>query len=827
MKLAKKILAVLLAATLLASCFALFSSAQAPTITLDSLDDMLEYHTCNEVYVNEFYDQTEFAEGAAEFNYPLNKVTEFGKYISSANYVASKIIVDPDNEDNKILALESLGKSYSGSIARYSASTSDSTALTDRLIVDFDVKVNDENEQGCYIQLSVNNQVYFKLNLSNAEKPAFSYFSYDPNGTLKHPVTRELSGMAPEFNKWYTITAVMNFSDNLFSVEVFERDNPQNKISTGNVKFNLDTKIIKDSKGNIGPTSVDITLFSTKKDSQTTVYFDNVEMYKGSFVRDTRTPQDTFNKYLVAVDEIANASSLSFDDKLSIAHFYDKVFFDEEVGFLYTPDEGTAKYDEVMLIKEGVREYVNNKYAAALVRKTKELGPDADTGYHDRVDLYELLMRCDEYLPDDRNELLALEGIDENGEYGNVRVDDVLAAKQTYENEPAVCERIKQHSIRFVNLISGFDYDNDDYAYIKNFIDSLSDCDKCDGTFKYAEEVGVTEDDPKYKYQYAALAIEEYNAIKLAFAEMDANASTFASAVFAMKDEPQKTKGFGALYENYLKASSVFSNGTVHESLNIDTYPDVYGISMRECIDIYYLREAYVQQRVTECEEFIRLMSAAEASATYRKTLESLDAAVVYIDEDINNKSVETEYAGVNEAIAAYYALREKLADDVVNADAYKAAVNAIDISAPYTKLKASVADALALKEKGDVVGVVGVEEANIKLYEAEFKVKALEGNSETLVASVSSLKDAKTLAERRELIFIATNAAKGAEDSITGVKAAREALLEETAKFNQDVAAANAGFNTAVRNTLDVSSATAPSADVYKMADIIKALLK
>ncbi len=824
MKLAKKILAVLLAATLLASCFALFSSAQAPTITLDSLDDMLEYHTCNEVYVNEFYDEVEFDAGVAEVDYPNKQVTDISRYLFNKTYVAAKLALDPDNSSNKILAVKSLGKNYTGMTARYIANKT--TAISESIVVSFDVKVEDDNAQGCYVQLSANNQMYFKLDLSNAETPAFSYFSYDPNGTLKYPVTRELAGMDPEFNKWYTITAVMNFSDNLLSVEVFERDNPQNKISTGNVKFNLDTKIIKDSKGNIGPTSVDITLFSTKKDSQTTVYFDNVEMYKGSFVRDTRTPQDTFNKYLVAVDGIANASSTSFDDKLKIADFYEKVFLNEELGILYDPQPDTANYEDVERIKSGAREYVNNKYAAILVSNMNKLASGA-VGYYDRIDLCDLTTPYVDFLPDDRDELLALDGIDENGEDGNVKADDILAAKQTYENELAMRERVKQHSIRFVNLISGFDYDNDDYAYIKNFIDSLSDCDKCDGTFKYAEEVGVTEDDPKYKYQYAALAIEEYNAIKLAFAEMDANASTFASAVFAMKDEPQKTKGFGALYENYLKASSVFSNGTVHESLNIDTYPDVYGISMRECIDIYYLREAYVQQRVTECEEFIRLMSAAEASATYRKTLESLDAAVVYIDEDINNKSVETEYAGVNEAIAAYYALREKLADDVVNADAYKAAVNAIDISAPYTKLKASVADALALKEKGDVVGVVGVEEANIKLYEAEFKVKALEGNSETLVASVSSLKDAKTLAERRELIFIATNAAKGAEDSITGVKAAREALLEETAKFNQDVAAANAGFNTAVRNTLDVSSATAPSADVYKMADIIKALLK
>lgn len=832
MNFVKKLFAVLLAVTISVSCFALFSSAEAPKLSLDDLDAVFEHHDYGDmVYSNETYDDK--AEGA---------YAKFGGFGKPYNYtvsssVTSNVAVDGNGGTNKVLKLASTGKSSTTSQTDVAASyfyNNKQVKMSDKLVVSFDVKIVDENKDGCYLTITLNNidaVKYFNVNFDDGNNPVFEYYGYvAEKGETRN--TYAMEGLTPEYGKWYTVEAVFNCAENQFVVDVFERDNPQNKTTSGNVMFAPESCDLTDKNEDVGIHYAKVALRSIKADSTTEAYLDNLAIYAGSFIRDVVNPQDEINRFIVGVDDMAKVASTA-EEKLEIANFYNKTFFDEEYGMLYAPDEDSAKYTEVTAIKTAAKKYVNTNFAQALINNAGAYTNKTVTAYYDLIKLHEDTEIYDAYFSADEAELLLLEGVDENGENGNVKASDILSAKKAYGDIPVAVEKIKQHSIRFVNLVAAFDYTSTDYEYIESFILAAADCSACDATFKYAEELGLDEDDDNYKYEYAALALEEYGNINLTLSEIKANAGIFMSAVIAMPDNPHKMmQGFGALYSNYLKAGSVFipdsaNSGTVHESLDPATYPDVAGVSLESCIEKYLRIKAFIDPRAYEADEFISLVNSAATAAAYRNTLALLNEAALYLDTDVDNKSIETEYPGVPAAIATYNALREKLAANVAAADAYKTAVNAINIEASYTELKASVEAALALKEAGAVVGIDGVKEANVKFLEAEAKVKALEGNSSTLKAAVNALKNAETLAERRELIFIANKAAAGAEDSISGVTAARAELEAAIAQFNADVAAANTGFFTAVKNAADVTSSTADSSNVYKMADIVNALLK
>ena len=109
----------------------------------------------------------------------------------------------------------------------------------------------------------------------------------------------------------------------------------------------------------------------------------------------------------------------------------------------------------------------------------------------------------------------------------------------------------------------------------------------------------------------------------------------------------------------------------------------------------------------------------------------------------------------------------------------------------------------------------------------AESKIATLEGHSSTLIASVKALKTAETLAERRNLIYIAMNAKDNCEKSISGVSEAKADLESLIAKYNEDVARVNALFATAVEKACSAVSSVAPTDAVSLSANVVAVLNK
>ena len=317
---------------------------------------------------------------------------------------------------------------------------------------------------------------------------------------------------------------------------------------------------------------------------------------------------------------------------------------------------------------------------------------------------------------------------------------------------------------------------------------------------------------PNTIYPTVADAYAEYLALEAKIAAIEANVNIFVPAVLAMDttqnetvsaESPFLTANFETLYENYLIASTVYKNGTVHPSLDPSTF---VGADLQTLVSEFEAKKAYIEARITECNAFVSIINGAEASTYFVTLVAELQNAALYLDAD-KQYSLE-KYEGVEEAIALYSTLLDRVAKNRADAAAYIAAVNEIDLDAGYTALRAKVDAALLLQEDGSVTGIEGIEAADIKLAKALSKVETLEGYSATLINTVAQIKNAKTLAERRALIYTALSVKDNAETSISGVSAAKTELDNAVKAYNDDVAALNTLFGSVVSDAGSVISA-------------------
>ena len=383
-----------------------------------------------------------------------------------------------------------------------------------------------------------------------------------------------------------------------------------------------------------------------------------------------------------------------------------------------------------------------------------------------------------------------------------------------------------QYCIAFVkNLEENYSPKNTDFQVMKIKYASLSALvDKLEPTFKYSDVNKNT------KYPTVADAIVEYRNLEITIATITKNASEiFIPAVSQMKiekaeavskDSPYLTVNFEELYQYYLTAKSVYTDGSVHDSLDPSTYP-----GLLEAVEQYETFEKYILDRVAESSAFVAAINGANSSSYYKTITSQLAEAAYYLDGNVE-KSLE-KYTGVEEAVALYEQLCAKLTDTVSNADAYIAAVAALNTDADYTALKTAVSNISSLKEKFNLIGYEGLEAANMKFAVAEAKVASVEGHSSTLKAAVAALKNAETLSERRTLIYVAINARDNAVESISGVTAAKAELEAYIKQYNDDVARVNALFSGVVKNSCVSISSAAPTDSVVGAGKVVAALLK
>lgn len=785
MKFAKKLAVVLLMLALLVSSSAIFASAE---FTEDNIEDVLEYY-CTNVYVREDLNTLD-AEGVHE----------------ALLYSSHEMVKDPKDEENSVWHIVPGDMRNANLVMNLGEQPVDKLVLSTKLMLGEPAADEDESTIEKAPKLNFN----IRLHKENGLYDASSFFSFDcQSGKIIYYSYSEESGrldtanvleQAPVYGVWYELDFIFNFEKGSYG---FTLKNGDNEISINDV-----------SVGPFVATSELRMLLTESRKAQ--LWLDTIDLYEGSFLRDTTDAgkSATTVDYLKKLDALSK-TDISLETKLRIAEVYRVLLIEKS----FTPDTEIADYDEVVSLIDSDFAYINAAYKDAILYYSSQI--DKTASYGERMEYLPFLDAQSARLPLDEAEFVLLPGLDADA------FALVSASREDIEAERTDLEDIKTGSDAYIVKSATYDADNKDYAYMTEFLAGLSAIENVDITYPgVVDTKAAVEDklDAKIKSIVDVVtkfitATDAMQVIISAVPEHGVCGDSFENLYYGLfldkKDGDATVKG----------AQSLYNGGVLHEGLDNATYP---GLS--EKITLYLAEEDYINSRVLASETFITYVRLASSATQYNIILEKLQLAAKCIDDDLTEFTVEDKYEGVAEAKAQYAALVKKLADLEAAAKLYVAEAAKVEaaMNSGYNALKAALSKALELKKTGDVAGMTGVKEANIILANAEAVIESFEGFSKQLIDSVNAL-DAEnlTLSQRRALINSASTAKAKSTDEIDGVADAKTKLDAQITKYNSDIAAANAAFESAMVTAVSVSVSVAPNDAAGKAQVAFVALFK
>ena len=305
--------------------------------------------------------------------------------------------------------------------------------------------------------------------------------------------------------------------------------------------------------------------------------------------------------------------------------------------------------------------------------------------------------------------------------------------------------------------------------------------------------------EPDLTYEGVAEAYKHF--VKLEKAESDIRlvSEQFIAAVNVANDT---TLDFNSRAVAYNSIEGVLEN---------DTYP---GVAEANAIYVEVL-VPFMQLEISNAENFVKYVKKADYALYISAKQENLDIAKTYMD------ICQPDFAGVAEAKVLYVEVQLYINQKIADANAYINAVNALD-SLSGSALTTAIKNAEALQEAGNVVGVDGVTEANIKLNQIIASIELKEKYCVYFINLVDSLDSAKDASATFAILSDAIAAEGDADKSFAGVADASAKLAKAIADFNAQVEAVNAEFekaNEVAANTCGVGgSAQAVSGHVVAL---------
>ncbi len=800
MKIAKKLLIVLLAVALSVSCFALMSSGTTEANLDQSIKNLKEYALYDEYVLDDF------SSFQSNSQYTVNN--DAGGYKVQFLGNPSYKVVD-DGSGNNILQIENKALLRPAYTLTFNETTNGFVASfkikTDDLVFgNFNQGVNNVNGSRFEINLvaepktgSVETQAAFfvmdcHVYADDPEAPMqFTYLDHHVNELGADIYEEKAFEMAPKLGEWYEIKAVFDADSGKFSVSVTDsqgNNETKSDVSLGNVKA------FKKAELRVNNTLDGLSQIGTS------TWLDDVKIYRGTFLRDFSAKENKIAEYLIEVDAFANASDTSKEDLIKIFEVYKEMFVDNAFAF----STSCSKYAQVSPIEAKIKTVVyptfvdlynyNIEKIATLENYYKRLSHLEDLEIINRV-----FSNADgEELGD--SEVLALSGMNAD------LLAKLKSARNAHKAEIAAVDATQYQSDTFI-YYTNFEYDQSskNYEHMRSRYDFLTSLTYCDPAYVYVVTPNII---PTYLTVEECLAV--YNALGEKLEIIEQNANTVIAAADIVYDT---TKAFAARYEAYVKIMEIYGDGVVSENLSDDTYP-----GLLEAISKFNATTD-MAPKIELHDNFISTVGRAKALTEYTMIIAELDSVKTFMDDNTSVDFLEEGYPGIDAAKKDYNDLRAKLATDFENAGKYIAAVNKIAEAEGFANKKAAVAAAEALKTLGNVNGVPGVKEANELLFAASSEVALLEGYSATLINSVAALKEETDIAKRRELIFTAKECIDNCEASITGVSQAKTDYEALKAQYDADVAAINGALFAAIEAASEVSSRMIPSVNAFKIS--------
>ena len=466
------------------------------------------------------------------------------------------------------------------------------------------------------------------------------------------------------------------------------------------------------------------------------------------------------------------ADGLQADVELGIADMYEAFISDDvdfatkeylaEVaaklnlyGFTTEDEELKLAFDELV---KGVVSYANGKlvaYAEAY---------KANNDYYEKRDLiYEALVYVS-----------YLESVDP------AQITEEIAANmQAIVKLDGDLQNAEAGSKALVEAVgSNMSIDYDDYVAVTNRYNQLHE---------YGQYADPT-------YEGTADAFVFYSTLREAKEEIETKGDKFIENVNILNSGAD----FNTRAQAFLVCKSNYCDNT--------TYP---GISA--ALELYNYHYNTMSTQIEMAENFIKYVNKAAYADYVSAKQENLNEAKKYM-----GCITSDPYAGVTEAKALYDQVKVDIEEQLKNAQLYVNAVNALD-SLSGDALTAAINEAVLLQEKGNVLGVEGVADANIKLDKIisarELAVKYID----YFVELVSSIDKATTTEELYKLLKSAKLAEKDADPAYESVVTASAKLAAAIADYNNQVSSANTEFvkaNEVAANTCGLGKGVNPVAD-------------
>lgn len=302
-------------------------------------------------------------------------------------------------------------------------------------------------------------------------------------------------------------------------------------------------------------------------------------------------------------------------------------------------------------------------------------------------------------------------------------------------------------------------------------------------------------------YEGTAEAFVFYSTLREAKEEIETKGDKFIENVNVLNSGAD----FNTRAQAFLLCKSNYCDNT--------TYPGI-----ANALEIYNYHYENMNTQIEMAENFIKYVNKADYADYVSAKQENLDEAKKYI-----GCLTADPYEGVTEAKALYDKVKAEIEEQIKNAQLYVNAVNALD-SLSGDALTAAIEEAVALKEKGDVLGVDGVADANIKLDKIISARELAVKYRDYFIELVASIDNASSAEELYQLLKAAKNAEKDADAAYQDVVDASAKLASAIADYNKQVSTANSEF---VKASEVAAKTCGLGKDVNHVADRVVAFIK
>lgn len=464
--------------------------------------------------------------------------------------------------------------------------------------------------------------------------------------------------------------------------------------------------------------------------------FAKVRLLGGVYHRDVNNMQADVEAAVLGMYALFNDNSVSMDDRIQCCEVVKQII---AYGFTTENADVQKALDELGVGAFGLY----NSKIEYFVSSLDTLGTYAEKkALADEAGAYaESLASMD--LSDATAEMLA-------------RTDKNLA---DFEIAKAKVEMLEANSLEFIALVETMkEHDLNDYTVVS------------------ADLAVLNATSPDLTYDGVAEAYKHFTKITKAEATIREAATAFINAVNTANDT---TLDFNTRAEAYTTAEKCYFDN--------ETYPGITE-TLTTFVDVLV---PFMQLEISNAANFIKYVNKADYALYIPAKQENLAIAKSYMDV------CQDEFEGVAEAKLLYAEVERFVNEQLANAKAYIDAVNALD-GLSGNALLSAIKVAEELQKTGNVSGVDGIAEANVKLNQTIANIELKDRYCIHFINLVASLDKSTSVSETYSILAEAKDAEFYVSNDYAGVAEASAKLNKAINELNAQVEAINAEFEKA-----------------------------